>query len=120
MKPMRLHHVGIVLPTLQKAHDFIEANGLEIDYAGFVDAYHADLIFTKKGPFSSPLEMIIPREGVLTKFNNGKGGIAHIAFEVDDVEAVRQEMEAECPGCMLEKKAVLGTDDIIVKKRKPS
>ena len=107
MKPMRLHHVGIVLPTLQKAHDFIEANGLEIDYAGFVDAYHADLIFTKKGPFSSPLEMIIPREGVLTKFNNGKGGIAHIAFEVDDVEAVRQEMEAECPGCMLEKKAVL-------------
>ena len=120
MKPMRLHHVGIVLPTLQKAHDFIEANGLEIDYAGFVDAYHADLIFTKKGPFSSPLEMIIPREGVLTKFNNGKGGIAHIAFEVDDVEAVRQEMEAECPGCMLEKKAVLGTDDIIVNFRRPS
>ena len=62
MKPMRLHHVGIVLPTLQKAHDFIEANGLEIDYAGFVDAYHADLIFTKnrldfhqKGPFQQPL-----------------------------------------------------------------
>ena len=120
MKPMRLHHVGIVLPTLQKAHDFIEANGLEIDYAGFVDAYHADLIFTKKGEFSTPLEMIIPREGVLTKFNDGKGGIAHIAFEVDDVEAVRQHMEKECPGCMLEKKAVLGTDDIIVNFRRPS
>lgn len=120
MKPMRLHHVGIVLPTLQQAHDFIQANGLEIDYAGFVDAYHADLIFTKKGPFCSPLEMIIPHEGVLTKFNGGKGGIAHIAFEVDDVEAVRQEMEAECPGCMLEKKAVQGTDDIIVNFRRPS
>lgn len=120
MKPMRLHHVGIVLPTLQQAHDFIQANGLEIDYAGFVDAYHADLIFTKKGPFCSPLEMIIPHEGVLTKFNGGRGGIAHIAFEVDDVEAVRQEMEAECPGCMLEKKAVQGTDDIIVNFRRPS
>ncbi len=120
MKPMRLHHVGIVLPTLQQAHDFIQANGLEIDYAGFVNAYHADLIFTKKGPFCSPIEMIIPHEGVLTKFNGGKGGIAHIAFEVDDVEAVRQEMEAECPGCMLEKKAVQGTDDIIVNFRRPS
>lgn len=120
MKPMRLHHVGIVLPTLQQAHDFIQANGLEIDYAGFVNAYHADLIFTKKGPFCSPLEMIIPHEGVLTKFNGGRGGIAHIAFEVDDVEAVRQEMEAECPGCMLEKKAVQGTDDIIVNFRRPS
>lgn len=120
MKPMRLHHVGIVLPTLKKARDFIEANGLEIDYAGFVNAYHADLIFTKKGPFSSPLELIIPKEGVLTKFNGGKGGIAHIAFEVDDVEAVRQEMENQCPDCMLEKKAVQGTDDIIVNFRRPS
>lgn len=120
MKPMRLHHVGIVLPTLQQAHDFIQANGLEIDYAGFVNAYHADLIFTKKGPFCSPIEMIIPHEGVLTKFNGGRGGIAHIAFEVDDVEAVRQEMEAECPSCMLEKKAVQGTDDIIVNFRRPS
>ena len=32
MKPMRLHHVGIVLPTLEKAHEFVENIGLEIDY----------------------------------------------------------------------------------------
>ena len=120
MKPMRLHHVGIVLPTLQKAHDFIQANGLEIAYAGYVKAYHAHLIFTKRSPYNSPIEMIIPTEGVLTKFNHGKGGIAHIAFEVEDVEAVRQEMEKECPGCMLEKKAVEGTPDIIVNFRRPS
>ena len=64
--------------------------------------------------------MIIPHSGVLTQFNGGRGGIAHIAFEVDDVEAVRQEMEADCPGCMLEKKAVQGTDDIIVNFRRPT
>ena len=120
MKPMRLHHVGIVLPTLQKAHDFIQANGLEIAYAGYVKAYHAHLIFTKRSPYNSPIEMIIPTEGVLTKFNHGKGGIAHIAFEVEDVDAVRQEMEKECPGCMLEQKAVEGTPDIIVNFRRPS
>lgn len=120
MKPMRLHHIGIVLPTLKQAHDFIETNGLEVDYSGFVNAYHADLVFTKKGEFSSPIEFIIPHEGVLTQFNHGKGGIAHIAFEVDDVEAVRAEMEKETPGCMLEKKAVQGTDDIVVNFRRPS
>ena len=74
--PMRLHHIGIVLPTLEKAHDFIETNGLEVDYSGFVDAYHADLIFTKKDKNSTPIEFIIPREGVLKDFNHGKGGIA--------------------------------------------
>lgn len=120
MKPMRLHHVGIVLPTLEKAHEFMQNNGLEIDYAGYVNAYQADLIFTKFGEFASPIEMIIPHSGVLTQFNGGRGGIAHIAFEVDDVEAVRQEMEADCPGCMLEKKAVQGTDDIIVNFRRPT
>ena len=118
--PMRLHHIGIVLPTLEKAHDFIETNGLEVDYSGFVDAYHADLIFTKKDKNSTPIEFIIPREGVLKDFNHGKGGIAHIAFEVDDVEKVRQIMEGQQPGCMLEKKAVQGTDDIVVNFRRPS
>ena len=120
MKPMRLHHVGIVLPTLEKAHQFMQNNGLEIDYSGYVDAYHADLIFTKKDKNSTPIEFIIPREGVLKDFNHGKGGIAHIAFEVDDVEKVRQIMEGQQPGCMLEKKAVQGTDDIVVNFRRPS
>ena len=120
MKPMRLHHVGIVLPTLEKAHQFMQNNGLEIDYAGYVDAYQADLIFTKFGDYASPIEMIIPHSGVLTKFNGGRGGIAHIAFEVDDVEKVRQIMEGQQPGCMLEKKAVQGTDDIVVNFRRPS
>ena len=85
MKPMRMHHVGIVLPTVEQAKNLIELFGLELDYQGFVDAYHADLFFTKCGDRSSPIEFIIPREGVLTKFNGGKGGIAHIAFEEIDI-----------------------------------
>ena len=118
MKPMRMHHVGIVLPTVEQAKNLVELFGLELDYQGFVDAYHADLFFTKCGDRSSPIEFIIPREGVLTKFNGGKGGIAHIAFEVDDVEAVRQEFEAKGME-MLEKKAVEGTEDIIVNFLRP-
>lgn len=118
MKPMRLHHVGIILPTLEVAHRFLETFGLEVDYQGFVEAYHADLIFTKYNENESPLELIIPKEGVLTEFNNGKGGIAHIAFEVEDVEAVRKEYESKGMK-MLEGKAVPGTSDIIVNFLRP-
>jgi Lactoylglutathione lyase and related lyases len=118
MKPMRMHHVGIVMPTIEKAHEIIDLLGLEVDYEGFVDAYHADLIFTKYGEHDSPIEFIVPHEGVLTEFNNGKGGIAHIAFEVEDVEAVAKEMEESGKG-MLERAAVQGTDDIMVNFLRP-
>lgn len=118
MKPMRLHHVGIVLPTVEKAYSFLEKIGLEIDYQGFVEAYHADLIFTKYQDKESPLEFIIPKEGVLTKYNGGKGGIHHLAYEVEDVEAVRQELESKGLG-LLEQQAVEGTSDIIVNFLRP-
>lgn len=118
MKPMRMHHVGIVMPTIEKAKEVMELLGLEVDYSGFVDAYHADLIFTKHGEHDAPIEFIIPREGVLKDFNNGKGGIAHIAFEVDDVEALGKEMEAKGRG-MLEKAPVQGTEDIMVNFLRP-
>lgn len=118
MKPMRIHHIGVVLPTMQAAEHLMDIFGLETDYKGFVDAYKADLIFTKYGDRESPIEFIIPREGVLKDFNGGKGGIAHIAFEVDDVEAVREEMEAKGMK-MLEKKSVRGTDDIMVNFLRP-
>lgn len=118
MKPMRMHHVGMILPTMEAAHRFLEKFGLEVDYQGYVEAYHADLIFTKYTGDESPIEIIIPKEGVLTKFNNGKGGIAHIAFEVEDIEAVRKEYESKGME-MLEGKAVPGTSDIIVNFLRP-
>ena len=118
MKPMRMHHVGVVLPTAEQAERLIELFGLKVDYRGYVKSYHADLIFTQYGPNESPIEFIIPHEGVLTKFNNGKGGIAHIAFEVEDVEAASRELEEQGLE-MLEKAPVEGTSDIIVNFLRP-
>ena len=118
MKPLRMHHVGVVLPTVEQAERLIKLFGLEVDYRGYVKSYHADLIFTKYGPRESPIEFIIPHEGGLTRFNGGKGGIAHIAFEVEDVEAASRELEAQGLE-MLEKEAVEGTSDIIVNFLRP-
>ena len=95
MKPMRLHHVGIVLPTMELAHAFMEQFGLEEDYCEWVEAYKAYCLFTKFGPQESPVEFVIPREGKLTEFRGGKGGLHHIAFEVEDVEAVKKEYDAK-------------------------
>jgi len=119
LKPMRMHHVGVVLPTVEQAEHLIDLLGLEVDYRGYVKSYHSDLIFTKYGPrLESPIEFIIPHEGVLTKFNNGKGGIAHLAFEVEDVEAASQELRDKGLE-MLEPEAVEGTSDIIVNFLRP-
>ena len=119
MKPMRMHHVGIIVPTMEAAHKFLETFDLEIDYQGYVEAYKADLIFTKYTENESPVELIIPSEGsVLKDFNNGKGGIAHIAYEVEDVEAIRKDFESRGMQ-MLEGSAVPGTSDIIVNFLRP-
>ncbi len=118
MKPMRLHHVGIIMPTMEKAEAFMEQFGLETDYMEYVDAYHAHCLFTKYTQNESPVELIIPTEGVLTEYRGGKGGLHHIAFEVEDVEKARQEFEEKGLE-MLEDAAVPGAGGIIVNFLRP-
>lgn len=118
MKPMRMHHVGIIMTSMERAEAFLDQFGLEKDYMEYVDAYHAYCLFTKYTEKESPVELIIPTEGVLTQFNNGKGGIHHIAFEVEDVEAVRKEY-TEKGMEMLETAAVEGAGGIIVNFLRP-
>ncbi len=105
MVPKRLHHIGIIMPTVEKVQEFIEQMGLEIDEKGYVAPYHAHYFFTKCNGNESPIEFLVPTKGVLAKYNNGKGGIHHICYEVEDVVAASQEfiakgyemLEDECP-----------------------
>lgn len=102
----RLHHVGIILPEEQFARDIMEMYGLEAESEGMTP-YDTKFIFTKLNPdeSESAIEFLIPYSGVLKEYNNGKGGIAHICFEVDDVEAASAEfrekgyalLEDPCP-----------------------
>ena len=84
---IRTHHWGIVLPTVEKAETFMKTFGLQEDYRGHVKAYDSHLIFTKHGEGADAVEFIIPQSGVLCEFNKGKGGIAHVAYLVDDLKA---------------------------------
>lgn len=117
MEHMKLHHVGIVI-SQEKADRFMEKFGLEPEFTEYVEAYQADCVFTKRREDESYVELVIPKAGVLTEYNNRKGGIHHIAFEVDDVEKVRQEYEAKDLH-MLEQAAVPGAGGIIVNFLRP-
>lgn len=102
----RLHHVGIILPSEEAVKEVMDMYGLEVDSTGMTP-YNAKFVFTKMNPdySDSPIEFLIPDGGVLADFNKGKGGIHHICFEVDDVDAACKEfrekgydlLEEECP-----------------------
>lgn len=116
-KDYRLHHVGIIFNCMEKAELFIKITGAREDYRGYVDAYQAWCVFLEANGGSS-IELIIPDGGKLSEFNNGKGGIHHIAYAVPDVEAVRKEYLKEGIA-LLEEKGVPGAGNILVNFLKP-
>lgn len=118
MNILGLHHVGIVFTSMDIAHDFMDKFALKEDYCEYVDAYHAYCLFCQHGPGDSPIELVIPTEGVLTNYRDGKGGLHHIAFEVDDVEAARKEFDEKGLE-MLETEAVKGAGGIRVNFVRP-
>ena len=115
---IRTHHWGIVLPTVEKAEAFMKTFGLQEDYRGLVKAYDSHLIFTKHGEGVDAVEFIIPQSGVLCEFNKGKGGIAHVAYLVDDIKATMEDVKAMGYE-LLEAEPQEGTEDIIVNFIRP-
>lgn len=115
---IRTHHWGIVLPSVEMAEAFMQAFGLQEDYRGHVKAYDSHLIFTTRGDGHDAIEFIIPQSGVLKEFNKGKGGIAHVAYLVDDLRAVQEEVRAMGME-LLESEPQEGTEDIIVNFIRP-
>jgi lactoylglutathione lyase/methylmalonyl-CoA/ethylmalonyl-CoA epimerase len=118
MAILRMHHVGIILPEESQAKDLMNILGMEEDYRSWVEVYSATVIFTKYGQWESPIEFIIPKGGVLAEFNNGKGGIAHVAFEVDDIAATSKDFESRGIK-MLEKVPARASEDYIVNFIRP-
>ena len=87
----RLHHVGIVVPTEERAAALMGLLGLEEAFRGFVDQYKSLCIFTQ-GNGGSPLELVIPTGGVLQRFNQGIGGLHHIALAVPSLLVLAAEL----------------------------
>jgi methylmalonyl-CoA/ethylmalonyl-CoA epimerase len=88
----RLHHVGVIIPTLEEAGEHMSQFGLVEDYRGYVDRWSCWCIFTT--PSSGPaIELVIPTGGPLAKFNRGMAGVHHYAFEIDSFDEVTRWCE---------------------------
>lgn len=89
-----LHHVGIVVPDEDEMAAMLAVLGLTEDYRGYVPTFQALCVFTH-GNGASPVEFVIPDGGPLLKFNKGMGGLHHLAYVVDSLDAKRAEIEAQ-------------------------
>ena len=107
----RLHHVGIVMPSLERATELIELLGLAESYRGYVERYAATCIFTE-GNGGSPIEFVVPSGGQLAKFNHGAGGLHHVAVEVDSLDAVTGDLATRGMS-LLETSAVRGAGNFL-------
>jgi methylmalonyl-CoA/ethylmalonyl-CoA epimerase len=89
----KLHHVGIIVPAAEQVQVLMDLLGLQVGHTQYVPQYEADCIFTwgERGV----LEFVVPRGGVLTKFNKSAGGLHHIALEVNDLEGRSAELRAK-------------------------
>ena len=93
MKPIGLHHVGLVVPSERLAGSLMALLGLEETHRGFVESYGALCIFTRAGD-GSHIELVVPTGGPLARFNKGLGGLHHIALAVESITEVARELDA--------------------------
>jgi methylmalonyl-CoA/ethylmalonyl-CoA epimerase len=109
--PTRLHHVGIVVPSDERAAELMALLHLEESHRGYVEEYSATCIFTK-GNGGSMVEFVVPTGGTLTRFNRGVGGLHHVAFVVDDLRDLAREL-SEQETDLLEAEPVQGAGDFL-------
>ncbi len=114
---MRLHHVGVLMPSEEAAAQFMRLIGLEEDYRGYVPEYKALCIFAR-GSGASAVELVVPQGGKLAEYKEGKPTLHHLAFAVDDLRAV-QASYAERGMPLLDNQPVLGAGEFIVNFLRP-
>lgn len=95
----RLHHVGIVVPNLERAvAGYAEEFEFKETTLPFDDeVQRVRVAFVRVGEYAW-LEFIEPagHDTPVTKFlTKTRGGYHHVAFEVNDIEAAVREFEAE-------------------------
>ena len=77
MEHMKLHHVGIVMNSQERADRFMKKFGLETDYMEYVESYKSNCLFTKHKEDETPIELVIPLEGSWLHIIMEKGDASH-------------------------------------------
>ena len=86
---MKFHHVGVVVPRIANSLNEI-TRFIKFEKVGMpsnIDSQKVNVCFLKMGDFN--LELIEPTESdsPISNFVSHGGGIHHLCFEVDDIQA---------------------------------
>ena len=98
MKPSHIEHLGISVTSLDATIPFFEfLTGSKCYSIEVVEDQKVKTAFFKVG--QTKIELLEPTspESTIAKFiekNNGRGGVHHVAFNVDDVAEALKECEA--------------------------
>jgi catechol 2,3-dioxygenase-like lactoylglutathione lyase family enzyme len=112
MSTNKIHHIGIIVPNEDQVNFLLQLMGLERGHSVYVKEYQANCIFGKNE--GKLLEFIIPDENSkLSKFNNGLGGIHHLAIETPDIKQTMEYLDKELEIDFLESQPVIAGDLLI-------
>ena len=91
----KIDHIGIAVKDLEAAKRFYEGSlGLKVEHEEIVR--DMKIAFVPVGEVNIELIEPLREDGVIGKFIAKKGeGIHHIAYEVDDVSAVLQDLASQ-------------------------
>ena len=98
MKPSHIEHLGIAVPSLEETMPFFEfLTGSKCYSIEVVEDQKVKTAFFKVG--QTKIELLEPTspESTIAKFiekNGGRGGIHHVAFNVNNVADALKEAEA--------------------------
>ena len=100
MKPTHIEHLGIAVPSLEEAMPFFEfLSGSKCYSIEEVADQKVRTAFFKVGEVKIEIELLEPtsEESTIAKFiekNGGRGGVHHVAFNVENVADALAECEA--------------------------
>ena len=94
MKPLRIDHLGIAVPSLEAAVAAYEALGFRVEARHDVPTEKVRTAFLPVG--ESHLELLEPTDpsSVIARFLEKRSGLHHVCVLVDDLDAALAEMKA--------------------------
>ncbi len=94
MKPLKVDHLGIAVPSLEAAVAAYRALGFEVTARHEVPSEKVRTAFLPVG--ETQLELLEPTEpsSVIARFLQKRSGLHHVCVLVEDIEAALAEMRA--------------------------
>lgn len=92
--PERLHHIGIVARDQAQMDRFVARLGLREVRREHLPKYHVTNIFFDAGG-GAQIQFMLPDGGILANFNQGRGGLHHLAFCASDITPIQRRLEGE-------------------------